>query len=107
MALEITTNNHPRELLCRADLPAKAAAYFDYVNEEESYSPRFVRYRGEWYDVEDTMSTRELLPECGHHDLRGWHRYISDTFFSGVVFRYVDDFERVICGRFYATGDGE
>ena len=31
----------------------------------------------------------------------GWDGVLTDTFFSGILVRYVEDFERVIVARFY------
>jgi hypothetical protein len=93
----ITTNNRPRPLACFADLPAKVQADFDYV-ENYDLSYRFVQYKGWWYDVYDSQSiTREL----GFDQFKGWHGIVSDSFFSGVLFKLCDDGE-VVVGRYYA-----
>lgn len=106
--LRIITNNHPRELVSWHELPAGVAAeWFDYVtDEDERYSPRFVQYRGSWHDTSDCdgRAPQEAFP--------GWDLYQSDSFFSGIVFRWpYDDFgthgrdydyDRVIVGRYLA-----
>jgi hypothetical protein len=57
-----------------------------------------VRYKGRLYDLSDTEpgpGSQGMPPS-----LKGWHCYVSDTFFSGVVFRYVgEDF--IIAGTYY------
>ena len=59
--MNIITNNRPRPMACFADLPAKVQADFDYVPLADHYSPRFVQYKGWWYDVYDSQNiTREL-----------------------------------------------
>jgi hypothetical protein len=93
----ITTNNRPRPLACLADLPAKTQLDFDYV-ENYDLSYRFVQYKGHWYDVYDSQSvTREL----GFDQFKGWDSIVSDSFFSGILFRLVGD-DEVIVGRYCA-----
>jgi hypothetical protein len=95
--MQIITNNQPRPMACFADLPAKVQADFDYVLLADHYSPRFVQYKGWWYDVYDSQSiTREL----GFSQFAGWHGIVSDSFFSGVLFKLCDD-DTVIVGRYY------
>ena len=94
--MEIITNNRPRPLACLADLPAKVQADFDYV-ENYDLSYRFVQYKGCWYDVYDSQSiTREL----GFDQFKGWHGIVSDSFFSGILFRLVGD-DGVVVGRYF------
>ena len=89
-----TTNNIPRQLLPLTDLPAKAQADFDYV--KDSYEYRLVNYKGCWYDVYDSQSIhRELVFD----QFKGWDSIVSESFFSGVVFRLVGD-DEVIVGRY-------
>jgi hypothetical protein len=82
--ITVTTNNRERELKSWHDLSEEDRADFDYVtDEDERYSPRFVRFRGDWYDTDDTEG---LAP----HRLRalGWSTYLSTSFFDGIVFRH-------------------
>ena len=106
--MNITTNNHQRALVCIADLPAKAQADFDYVMGDDRYAARLVNYRGAWYDVYDTQFiTREARYPMGwamvvaeDSPLADWHSIISETYFSGIVFRLVGD-DEVIVGRYF------
>ena len=102
--LTIITNNRPRDLLCLADIPKRiASSEFGYIDGEEFYSLRIVAYRGEYYDVCEFMRTPN--DETARQELNGlaaWDGYQSDSYFSGVVVRYVDDYERVIVGRYYS-----
>jgi hypothetical protein len=96
--MNIITNNHQRQMACLAELPDNVRADFDYVNEDERYCPRFVRYLGHWYDVLDAQFiTREL----GSDQFKGWDGIVSETFFSGVLFRFVADEDQVIVGRYF------
>ncbi len=95
--MKITTNNIPRQLLPLTDLPKKAQEDFDYV-ENYDLSYRFVQYKGYWYDVYDSQCiTREL----GFDQFKGWHGIVSESYFSGILFRLVGD-DEVIVGRYAA-----
>lgn len=106
--MNITTNNKPRALVCLADLPAKAQADFDYIEKDGDYTARLVNYRGAWYDVLDTQFiTREARYPMGWavvvaeaSPLADWHSIISETYFSGIVFRWGAD-DTVVVGRYF------
>jgi hypothetical protein len=93
--IQIITNGHARDLLPLEDLPPAARGDFDYIAGEDAYDCRFVAYRGNFYDVYDMMRTPPGSP------LAAWDGYLNDTYFSGVVVRFVEDGERVQVGRFY------
>lgn len=95
--MNIITNNVPRPLVSLSELPVKDAKDFGYIKENDAFTPRLVQYKGAWYDTHDSMRTSEVLNDPFYQ----WHGYISDTFFSGVLFRFVND-DDVICGRYYA-----
>jgi hypothetical protein len=89
MAVTITTNNRRREILDGYQLTAKEREEFDYVDwaaiEEGSDSRSFVRYRGDVLDLNDMDG---ITPEGSLREA-GWDTYTSDSFSSGLVFRYV------------------
>lgn len=96
--MQIITNNKPRTLVAFSDLPIKVQADFDYVEELAWFDPRFVQYKGWWYDVYDSQNiTREL----GFDQFKGWHGIVSDSFFSGVLFKLCDN-DSVIVGRYFS-----
>jgi len=105
--MNIITNNKPRPLACLAELPDNVRADFDYV-ENYDLSYRFVQYLGHWYDVLDAQFiTREArypmgwaMVVCETSPLASWHSIVSETFFSGVLFRLVGD-DEVIVGRYF------
>jgi hypothetical protein len=101
--LTVTTNNRPRDLVCLADLPAKARGDFDYIPEDEAYSPRLFSYRGHWYDANEFMRTTDVQAFRGER--QAWDGYQADTYWSGIVLRYVpdSDYESVVVGTFYYT----
>ena len=95
MSITIVTNNVPREIVAFYELPDTAREDFDYVTGEDQYSPRFVRYLGEWYDVNEFSVAPVTAP------FNKWHGVQSDSFFSGVLIRYSEDFETVVVGRYF------
>lgn len=106
MTLEIATNNVPRDVIDGWQLGPDERSEFDYVDWDAvargESNPTFFRYKGELYDLGEFTTTSGLHPGAGHHDLSEWDGYSSDSFFSGLVVRYVDNFEAVIVGRYYA-----
>ena len=100
--LTIVTNRQPRELLALCDLPEKARKDFDYIEDEDQFSPRLFAYKGNYYDVCEFMLTPRDEPARQElNELAAWDGYSPDSYFSGVVLKYVDDCERVIVGRYY------
>lgn len=101
--VRIVTNNKPRDVIRDYELTAAERAEFDYINwpavEQGTASHSFVRYRGELYDLGEFM-------HVDYHMLRStfakWDGYKPDSFFSGMLIRYVDDYERVIIGTYYS-----
>jgi len=105
--LQITTNNVPRPLVPRSALPEKVRKDFDYI-ETWDETPRFVKYHGEWYDVIDTqrISTSKLMGRVGWemnvdtgHPFAEWDAVVSDSFFSGMLFRFTGG-DTVVVGSF-------
>lgn len=94
--MKITTNNVPRELVTFHDLPEAEREDFDYIEEDGQWSPRLFCYRGHWYDSHEFERAR------GNEVLTGWDGVQSDTYFSGTLIRYANDFEHVIVGRYFS-----
>jgi hypothetical protein len=107
--VEIITNNVPRDVISAWELTAAERAEFDFVDwdavERGEASPEFFRYRGQLYYTES-----EGRPGFAP----GWDAYLSDSFFSGIVYRWPVaepanefhdaqiDYERVVVGRYYS-----
>jgi len=107
--IKIVTDNKPRELKCFMDLSERERADFDYIKDADFYSQRFVRYKGHWYDVNDTqLITTEPyrmgwdMPVAKDHILAKWDAILWDTFFSAMVYKFSEDWESVIVGVYYA-----
>jgi len=108
--MNIITNHKSYDLHALHELPAKVQQDFDYVRESQDYSPRFVKYRGVWYDTYDA----QVIRVSDKHDqpigwamyvkpddpLAPWDCVVSETFFSGVLFKLLPD-DRVVCGRYF------
>lgn len=110
--MEIKTDNRPRPLVSFHDLPPKVMLDFDYIDDEnDMHSDRFVQYKGAWYDTLDTQAIR-VSKDCPmgwamvvapDHPFADWHAIVSETFFSGVLFKFVnDDYDHVVVGRYYS-----
>ena len=98
--IQIKTNNVPRPLVPLCDLPKNVQADFDYVNEDD-YECRFVQYKGTWYDVYDTQTVGTARGGSAVVGFDGWDSFLSDSFFSGVLFRFADhEHDRVVCGTY-------
>ena len=105
--MNIITDNKWRPLASLTDLPAKAMKEFEYIDEDSIHDLRLVKYKGVWYDVRDTQRITM------GNSFRGWDMYVtkdhpfakwsavsSDSFFSGILFKFNEDFEQVIVGRY-------
>lgn len=105
-SITVSTDGHVRELVSYVELPELARDDFDYM-EKLSYDDqnvyRFVKYRGEWYDVNDGFERLSTTLAGQFPDLRArWDGIQTQNFFSGLLIRYVDrDCESVVVGRCY------
>lgn len=93
----VITNNVPRDVLWGLELSEKERAEFDYLNPDELDYATFFRYKGEVYDLGEFMRIDEPVSSI----FKGWDGYSSDSFFSGVLVRYVDD-GQIVVGRYYS-----
>jgi hypothetical protein len=100
--MKIITNNQPRPVIWAIELSEKEREEFNYVDWEAvkrgEDSRDFVRYKGELYDLDDMEG---CPPEV--FDQEGWHAWLSDSFYSGILVKYLGpDFDHVIMGRYYS-----
>ena len=99
----VITNHVPRDVIEAYEPTVAERAEFDYLNwsaiEAGEDSASFFRYKGDTYDLGEFMAWTyaPITPMQA-----AWDGYRSDTFFSGMLVRYVDEFERVIVGRYYS-----
>lgn len=96
MPVTIKTNNQWRDLVYRADVPAKVLAdQFDYQDADDT-TDGFFCYRGHWYHLDCFMRIE------GNEALKGWHGYASDSYFSGVLIKLSEDGEQVMCATYFS-----
>lgn len=99
---KVITNNVPRDVIDGFELTEKEREEFDYLDwkaiEEGSDSASFFRYKGEIYDLGEFEVWNHPQSPLGN----GWHGFRSDTFFSGILVKYVGDCEQVIVARCYS-----
>jgi hypothetical protein len=86
--MKIITNNQPRRLFSFEELPPKEQEYYEYAPEAD-----FFRYKGAWHCLEDFMRAPDTM--------QPWQGVAHDSYFSGIVLQYTQDFEQVIVGRYY------
>lgn len=98
----VITNNVPRDVIDAYELSESERAVFDYIDwpaiDSGNGSAQFFRYRGELYDLGEFQRWDNPASPTRTE----WDGVRSDSFFSGVLVRYVDDNERVIVGRYYS-----
>lgn len=98
MTLKIYTNNVPRHVIYGYELTMKEAKEFDYLKGEALEFNHFVRYKGSVYDLSEFMSVRGLGSPT---EFKDWDGYQSDSFFSGIVIKYVNsDCGEVVVGTY-------
>lgn len=103
--MNIITNNQRRPLRSLDELTTKEREEFDYIDQTDDrieWEPRFFRYKGNVYDTQDCERVPITLPKM--QEL--WDGIYTETFFSGVLFRYdretMQEYDFVIVGRYYA-----
>ena len=107
--MKIITNNQPRNLVTFHDLTLRDQKDFDYVTDDAQYENRFVNYKGSWYDIYDTQRISVNVGQFmgwtmavdKDSPLIKWNAIVSETFFSGVLFRFTDE-DQIVCGRYYS-----
>lgn len=96
--IKLKTNNQERDLICYLDLPDSFKKEFDYIGEEDTVSPRFVKYKGWYWDVVDTMPAPDWAQR------HGWHAGIELGFDSLLLIRFnLEDCESAVIGYAYAA----
>lgn len=107
MAVVITTNSHPRDVIEAWELSESERAQFDYLDweaiERGDGLAAFFRYRGDLYSLGEFLTTSRDFGGPRFDEFRAWDGYMPDTYWSGMLVRYAEDFERVIVARFYLT----
>ena len=92
----IRTNNHLRDIVygfeldryMTSDKLEELQSDYDWLDSFDD--AEFFQYKGQWYAIEDFMSTTNpfhcTLPT--DHEIRQWDGYQTDSYFSATVIRY-------------------
>jgi len=106
--VKIHTNNARRPVIDAYELTHEERKEFDYLDwdaiDKGEDSAQFFRYKGELYDIGEFCrvvapnATRCHPTECAEPAFQGWSGYQSDSYFSGLLIRWADDFESVVVG---------
>ena len=112
--MQIKTNNQPRPVIYWYDLTDAERAELDYIDTDTAQDDfRGFRYKGAVYDLGEfsAICTRSQQARSQYSfahtaeddsPLAAWHGIQTDSYFSGVVVRYSDDFDTVTVGRAYS-----
>ncbi len=90
MTITIKTNGKKYPLLSFYDLPKKQKDWFDWANDSEL----FFKYKNHYYALSEFM-------KCEHEQFKNWNGYKSESFFSGVLFKFTDDTDYIIVASYY------
>ena len=99
--VKIITNNVPRDLIDAYELTAAEREEFDYLDwakiDAGEDSATFFRYKGQLHDLGEFTTDWGITRGSGlPSHLSAWDAYRSDSFFSALAVRLVDDNERVV-----------
>lgn len=111
---EVKTNHRVRPLSSWLELAPNVRAKFDYIGFDEQFTTRFVKYQGRWVDVLDTQRINSGqafdFPAAEDHPLAKWDMIATDSFWTGLVFRFpteaeafrwdLDRYDYIIVGRY-------
>ena len=101
MSVTIKTNNHERDLIPLCDLTEEERNEYCqgdvWMDSDQTLygDSTFFRYKGRVYCTDEFMFNTSDYFE-------GWDGILNDTFFSGILIKYTEDFDGVIVGRFCA-----
>jgi hypothetical protein len=100
MSVTIKTNNKPRDILYWHELTDAERREHDYLDtEDKQQDATFVRYRDWCYYLNDFMRINPGFPT---EIISRWEGYHGETYFSGILVRYVEHCERVVMARYYS-----
>lgn len=94
--ITVITNNQPRPVIYGHELTEKQALEFDYMDNIEDGS--FFKYKGHVYDLGDVM--RINSSDCVPTAFKGYHGYVGESYFSGILVKISDCGEEVTIGRY-------
>lgn len=88
--MKIVSNYQPRNLVSFFDMSRDDPDNFDYIKDTDLHQLRFVSYKGQFYDVYESVYSCNL-PGI-------WELIEITSAFSGIVFSVNIKTDQVICG---------
>ena len=103
--VKVVTNNHEREMYYLYELSERDQKTikqdYNWMDAEALDSESFFKYCERWYSLSDFMSLHNKVYNPNPPDfMDGWDGYLSDSFFSGVLIKVLED-NYCIVGTFY------
>lgn len=96
----ITTNNQERPIIEAYELTNREREEYSYLDwpaiKRGEDSASFIRYRGQLYDLREFVGTGDMFSPSV------WDGYRSDSFYSGIVVRWVYPYDCVVVGTYVA-----
>lgn len=99
--MKIVCNNKPRQFIYGYELSEDERKDFDYLSLEELETRDFVRYRGQLYDTEEFMRVSPSIANCQREGWQKFDGYHSDSFFSGILIKYIDS-DHCVMATYYS-----
>ena len=105
MTITIRTNNVPRDVIEAYELTEKERQEFDYLDwkaiDAGEDGASFFRFKRQLYNLGEFILPSQY-EDKEQSPFKGWDGMQSDSYFSGVLVRIVDDGERVVVGKFFS-----
>jgi len=105
--MKIVSNHQYRYFLSGYELPEKIRkSEFDYINDGAFAEENFMKYKGEYYCMNDFVRIVKPNGDSGFAhidyagDLKGWNGIFSETYFSGLVIKISDYGDAYKIGRY-------
>lgn len=95
--MNILTNGHEREFLDWTVIPTNVKREYAHMSLEEM-GTGWIKYKGIYRHLSDFVMADSFEEFTDH----GWHGYVSDCAFSGVVIKVSDDGETYVIGRYFS-----
>lgn len=96
--IKVITNNHWREHIYGFQLPDDVRKEFDYLEDIEE--KLFIHYKGKYY-LDEFMRIDDVMTLYSP-EFKGWHGYMPDSFFSGLLIRYSKDCEQYQIATYFS-----
>ena len=97
--IDIRTNHHWRQVVYGYELTEVQKADFDYINADDFDMHSFFVYKGQVIDSGEVFAISHNMA-TSQPAFEAWHGYQSDSFFSGIVVKFSDDFEEYQIGTY-------